>query len=107
MNNSKKLLLMLVIGVALITATLAACAPALPPAEPTNPVIESPPKVQRITVEESKAAFDSGEAVFLDVRSQSSYATRHIPGALSTPLVELEPRISELAPGQWIIPYCT
>jgi 3-mercaptopyruvate sulfurtransferase SseA len=109
MNTSqkKKTFFVLLIGVALIVAILAACAPSTPQAEPTSPAVEAPGEVQRLSLEESKAAFDSGAAVFLDVRSQSSYAASHIPGALSIPLIELEPRIDELDPDQWIITYCT
>ena len=106
-QNSKKTLFALVVGVALIATILTACAPASPQTEPESPVVGAPGEVQRITLEESKAAFDSGEAIFLDVRSRSSYATGHIPDAVSIPLVELEPRINELDPNQWIITYCT
>ena len=99
----------MVVGVVLIVMILTACTASTPPpqAEPESPTVEVPQEVQRITVEESKAAFDSEMAVFLDVRSRSAYAANHIPGALSIPLIELEPRISELDPNQWIITYCT
>lgn len=106
-SQKKKTLFALVAGIALIVVTLAACAPSSPQAEPTSAAVESPGEVQRISLEESKAAFDNGTALFLDVRSQSSYAASHIPGALSIPLIELEPRIDELDPDQWIITYCT
>jgi len=105
--NTKKTFLALVIGAIIIVATLTACAPASPPAEPPNPVVEAPGEVQRVTPEESKAAFDSGDAVFLDVRSESSFAAGHIPDALSIPLAELENRIDEIDPNQWVITYCT
>ncbi len=94
----------------LLTLGLSGCAntPTTHPlAEPSSPSVAAPQAVQRVTLEESKAAFDSGAAVFLDVRSASSYATGHIPGALSIPLGELEARIGELDPDQWIITYCT
>lgn len=105
--NSKKNLFALVAGIFLIAVILTACAPSSLQAEPANPPAEAPGEVQRVTLEESKAAFDSKEAVFLDVRSASSYAARHIPGALSIPLAELQARIAELDPDQWIITYCT
>ena len=72
-----------------------------------DPAPAAPVALQRLSLEESKAAFDNGAAVFLDVRSRSAYAAGHISGALSIPLLELEPRISELDPNQWIITYCT
>jgi 3-mercaptopyruvate sulfurtransferase SseA len=107
--SKKKLLFELVAMVAFIFATLTACSPSptQPQAKPTSPVAASPAEMQRVTLEESKAAFDSGAATFVDVRSQSSYAANHIPGALSIPLIELEGRIDELDPHQWIITYCT
>ena len=74
-------------------------------ADNSTPV--TPSEVSRIGIEESKVAYDNGEAIFLDVRNQDSYATGHIPGALSIPLNELEARIEELDRNQWIITYCT
>jgi rhodanese-related sulfurtransferase len=64
-------------------------------------------KSSRVTLEESKAAYDSRAALFLDVRVADLYAASHIPGALSIPLDELEARFDELDPNQWIITYCT
>ena len=65
------------------------------------------PEVSRISVDDSKAAFDQGSAVFLDVRSADSYTENHIPGAVSIPLNELPPRMGELDAGKLIITYCT
>jgi 3-mercaptopyruvate sulfurtransferase SseA len=106
-SSKKKTFFALLIGAALVSVILSACTPASPQAEPEGPVAEAPGEVQRVSIEESKAAFDSGEAVFLDVRSESSYAANHIPGALSMPLSEVQTRIGELDPNQWIITYCT
>ena len=94
-------------AIALIATTLTACTSTSSQTESSDPAVESPGEVQRVTLEESKAAFDSGEATFLDVRSEASYRARHIPGALSIPLADLETRIGELDPNQWIISYCT
>jgi len=65
--------------------------------------------VPRVTVEEAKAAFDSGAAVIVDVRSQSAYDASHIEGALFIPLGEFETNIAnlDLDKEQWIITYCT
>lgn len=70
-----------------------------------TPVNES--QVQRVTLEDAKAAYDSKSAVFLDVRDSSTYATAHIPGAVNIPLSELPTRMGELDSKAWIIPYCT
>ena len=93
--------------VALIAATLTACMASPSQPELDSPGMGAPQEVQRITLEASKAAFDSGAAVFLDVRSSSSHAASHIPEAVSIPLGELDGRLGELDPDQWIITYCT
>lgn len=72
-----------------------------------SPASEAPLEIPRVGLEESKAAFDTMDATFIDVRSESSYAASHIPGALSIPLAEFEAHIGELDPNQWIITYCT
>jgi 3-mercaptopyruvate sulfurtransferase SseA len=106
-SNSKRTLFALVVGLALIVAPLTSCVPTSSQNEPAGPVGNAPGEIQRVTLEESKTAFDSGAAVFLDVRSASSYAAGHIPNALSIPLGEIESHIGELDPDQWIITYCT
>ena len=63
------------------------------------------PQVARVSPADAKAAFDSGSAVFVDVRDAASYAQGHIPGALSIPLAELAERAGELNPVDWLIPY--
>jgi 3-mercaptopyruvate sulfurtransferase SseA len=75
--------------------------------EPQHSVEETFPEISRASLADSKAALDSGKAVFVDVRDASAYAEAHIPGALSIPLAELETRLNELDPNQWIITYCT
>ncbi len=82
-------------------------APALPPTE--SPITPNQPnsEVQRISVEDAKAAYDAGQAVFLDIRDSESYARGHIPGAVLLPLSEVPERLSEFDPEAWIITYCT
>ena len=108
-KRNRKILLELVVGASIITAALAACTASTPQpqSEPDTPAEVVPQAIQRVTLEESKLAYDRGAAVFLDVRSASSYTASHIPGALSIPLTELEARLGELDPHQWIITYCT
>jgi hypothetical protein len=65
------------------------------------------PEIRRVTVQDAKAALDTRSAVFIDVRGASAYAVSHIPGALDIPLGEIESRLKELDPNQWIITYCT
>ncbi len=75
--------------------------------EPQHSVEETFPEIARVSLADSKAALDNGKAIFIDVRDASSFAESHIPGALSIPLAELEERLGELDPSQWIITYCT
>jgi predicted sulfurtransferase len=63
--------------------------------------------VQRVSLQDAKAAYDQKSAVFVDVRAPDSYNAGHIPGALNIPLAEMETRAKELDANQWIIPYCT
>lgn len=108
-RDKRKTIFTLAIGVALAILALAACTPSAPQpqVELVSPTAATPQEAQRVTLEESKAAFDNGAAVFVDVRSAEAYATSHIPGALSIPLAEIEGRLTELDPAQWIITYCT
>lgn len=72
-----------------------------------NPTEETYPEIPRASLAEAKAAYDSGAAVFVDVRDGDSYTAGHIPGALSMPLTELENRLGELNRSDWVITYCT
>jgi 3-mercaptopyruvate sulfurtransferase SseA len=65
------------------------------------------PNVPRVSLADAKAAYDTGTAVFLDVRDAGSYADSHIKGAINIPLAILPNRINELNPADWIITYCT
>ena len=79
------------------------------PGEATSTVPLSEAGVPRITVDEAKAAFDSGQAIIIDVRSPESYAGSHAEGAINIPLGVFESDIEniELEKDQWIITYCT
>jgi 3-mercaptopyruvate sulfurtransferase SseA len=65
------------------------------------------PQVERLSLAQSKEAFDANAAVFVDVRDPTYYQAGHIPGAISIPLNEIEKRFLELRTDQWIILYCT
>ena len=62
-------------------------------------------EIARVQPEAAKAAFDAGEALFVDVRDTNAFKVSHIPGAISIPLAELQGRMDELDPNRWIIPY--
>lgn len=65
------------------------------------------PDIPRVSLEDARAALDLGSAIFVDVRSVEAYQGGHIAGAINIPLAELESRLGELDPNQWIITYCT
>jgi len=70
---------------------------------------ESEAALPRVSVEEAKAALDSGAALIVDVRSAGAYQASHIPGAINIQLEEFEttPTDLKLDKEQWIITYCT
>ena len=80
---------------------------------PTQPQNNNLPQteadVPRVSVEEAKAALDSGAAIIVDVRSPAAYEHNHVAGAISIPLgtIELDPTNLEIDKDQWIITYCT
>jgi hypothetical protein len=71
----------------------------------TNPAMIPLPGIARVSVEEARAAYEQGEAVFLDVRNQESYAESHVPGAILMAESEVGQRLGELDPEKWVITY--
>lgn len=65
------------------------------------------PEVQRVSLGDSKAAFDLKQAVFIDTRGEPYYSQGHIPGAITMTDDEVLARLSELDPNSWMITYCT
>lgn len=65
------------------------------------------PEVPRVSVKDSKAAFELGNAVFIDTRGEPFYSEGHIPGAISMTSDDVIDRLGELDPTAWIITYCT
>jgi 3-mercaptopyruvate sulfurtransferase SseA len=76
---------------------------------PTEEAVQtlSPETVPRVNLTEARQAYESGSAVFVDVRDEASFKSGHIPGALSIPLSALPQREDELDRNSWIITYCT
>jgi rhodanese-like protein len=103
-----------ILAISVLAVAALACNAALPLARPsgtptqgTLPLTEA--DVPRVTAEEAKAGFDRGEAIILDVRDEGIYSLRHIKGALSFPLTDIEadPNALNVDKQQWIITYCT
>ena len=105
-------LLIIVVGLVLIinannvnTAPPSTISPQVTAPAPVgeDPYLEIP----RVRLGDAKAAYDQKQAAFVDVRSADSYQAGHIPGALSIPVDDLESRLKELKPTDWLITYCT
>lgn len=66
-------------------------------------------EVPRVPADQAKAAFDSGDAVIVDVRGAEAYARSHITGALEVSLsaIQTDPANLPLDKNKWIITYCT
>ncbi len=95
--------------VAFVFATAAACnfVPRTQLPSSAFPTENAYTEVPRVSLEDAKAAFANGTAIFIDVRSSAAFADSHIPGALSIPGSDLENHLDQLDPNQWIITYCT
>lgn len=105
----------IIVSLALTACNLAGSAEIVPTAvlSPASTVQAGPPQseagVPRVAVQDAKAAFDRGEAVIVDVRSQGAYEANHVAGALFITLgaFETDPEGITLDKEQWIITYCT
>ncbi len=63
--------------------------------------------VRRVTPAEIHEAYESGNVVLVDTRSEDAYKAEHIKGAISMPLAVVATRYSELPRNKMIITYCT
>jgi 3-mercaptopyruvate sulfurtransferase SseA len=103
--------IIMVLGAVLIIVAVVVFTGIAVPPEPskqTESEFSGPhPEISRISAADAKIAFDSGEAVFVDVRGEPYYSEGHIPGALSIEENKILIRVNELNPDDWIITYCT
>jgi hypothetical protein len=104
-------LIVFILGALMI---FSACAPVQAPAaqapdsEPASAIVyESAAEIPRISVEEAKAQFDDGTAVFVDSRGRRFYDMQHIAGALPPPEVDPPALDNSIPKDQLIIAYCT
>ena len=99
----------IILAISFIILVTLACNALLPLSQSHDGIPQTEDAVPRVTVEEAKAAVDSGAAVIVDVRSKEAYEASHIAGALFVPLGEFESSIAglDLDKEQWIITYCT
>ena len=77
-------------------------------AAPTAPGVRIPfPDIERVSLEDARAAYESGSAVFVDTRGEPWFSQQHIPGAVSVPYDAVEQSAGSLNRDDWIITYCT
>lgn len=111
-------------------ATTTMTAPVTPPAQTTQPTSgtlppdalattatnTAPPppqpqgersEVTRIAVEDLRAKLNRNEVTIIDVRDASSFATRHIPGAINIPFASTESMLDQIPRDKPIVTYCT
>ena len=105
MTRSKTVaLLVMIIGIGLMVAAIFF----FQRAKQTTQALDIPyPGVNRLSVDEAKAAYDRQSAFFLDVRDAESFNASHIPGSLNIPANQLKDHLQEVPSGHWIITYCT
>lgn len=69
-----------------------------------------PGGVVRMALEEARAAFEGGTALFVDARVEDDYGEGHVPGALNIPPAEVGARVPELADAlasaEAVVVYC-
>jgi cytoskeletal protein RodZ len=74
--------------------------------EPQRPTTSS--EVPRLSARDLKDRLDNGEAILVvDARTTTAFESRHITGAISVPLSEVESRLDEFPRDQEIVFYCT
>lgn len=98
---------LIILGVALVVIiglitflSLASRADSLPAAAPHVEEV-------RISLEDAKAAFDEGEVLIVDVRSESEFVKSRIPGSILIPVGELAGNEPEVDKDALILTYCT
>ncbi len=63
--------------------------------------------IARVSVQQAKRMVDRGQAVLVDARSEASYHTKHIEGALSLPADLVPAQAATLPETGALIFYCT
>lgn len=65
------------------------------------------PTSPRIPLEQAKADFDRGTALFIDTHSALAFAAEHIKGAINISNNDLDARANLLPKGKKLIVYCS
>lgn len=67
---------------------------------------ENDTEVPRITVNEAKKDYDTGNIVVVDSRPETAFKNEHIAGAINIPFGSTDDKFSTLPQGKKIIVYC-
>jgi rhodanese-related sulfurtransferase len=104
-NRFMRCILALLLPLALVLSV--GCA-AKKPMTTQEMLAEAKENIQEISVAEAKKEFDSGKAIFLDVREPAEYEKGHVPKAKNLPRGLLEFKIAKAVPDKSarIITYC-
>lgn len=109
-NNNGPLILIIAGLILIVGVVLFQVATSAPTSQASStPVNASIPyaNVNRVSPSDTKAALDQKNAVVVDVRDAEYYNTSHVLGSINIPLGDIQARLRELNPNQWIILYCT
>lgn len=108
-----KLILLLA---AIATIAGAACNDAKAPNVAKTPAVSTPAPVAadnhdedapRITLADAKKAFDAGEVVIIDTRSEAQFKAERIKGSINITRDSLEMRYKSIPTGKKIVAYCS
>lgn len=83
-----------------------AVAPA-PEAAPANATTTPADGAPRISVTDAKAAYDAGNALFVDSRAEAAWKAERIKGSINIPAGTLDAKLKQLPKGKKIIVYCS
>ncbi|MBI2940242.1 MAG: rhodanese-like domain-containing protein [Chloroflexi bacterium] len=65
------------------------------------------PSTPSMSLQQARAHFDAGDAVFVDTRSREDFERSQVPGAVAMPVAEVPRRYQELPRDRLIVFYCT
>jgi 3-mercaptopyruvate sulfurtransferase SseA len=108
-KNTRRPIALLLIGFLLMVGAIALFLSDLgvdQVAAPQNNTIPYP-EIARTGLADAKSVYDTGSAVFLDVRTTAEFAQSRIPGSINIPLDELPDRLGELNPEDRFLTVCT
>ena len=83
-----------------------AAGPAAPGARATPAAAKHSDGVRRVTIAESRALAERGEAVIYDVRDRQSFEANRVKGAKLVPLSDVPSRAAEFPKDKLVITYC-